>query len=515
MKTKIISIVLLLINSIAFGQQEKMGLPKANWYNLDLKADGMFGISMDKAYTELLKGKKARPVIVAVIDDGLDTAHEDLKKVTWINRKEIPGNKIDDDKNGYTDDVNGWNFLGSSQESFVIDNDEIVLDVRKYRLLFGDKDSTEIAKKDLPVYRLYKVKEKELNQKVKDANAEIANVTPFLSDVSVILKKMGKDDPTLDDFKNFKPSNESEARAQNFMLTVLQGNQHAKAYLAYTRQHLEKQQHDMQYNLNINYDSRAKYPNEFLPEKKWFYGNADIYGPVAPAHGTHVAGIIAALRNNGLGINGVADHVQIMPIRAVTEGDLRGIDEAGAIRYAVDNGAKVINMSFGSCIAQDRQFAEDAIKYALSKDVLFIQASGNSHHNEDVDRSDVNKLIKSDPHIAAMFIVVGASGFIDNNELAAPFSNYGKQTIDVFAPGMDIKSTIPGNHYEAHDGTSMATPVVSGLAAVIREYYPKLTARQVKEIIMKSVVKRDSLKDLCISGGVVNAYEALKLAAKY
>lgn len=512
MKISLISAVLILIGSITFAQQHQ---PAANWYNLDLKADGMFGISMDKSYAELLKGKKARPVIVAVIDGGMDINHEDLKNVVWTNPKEIPGNGKDDDKNGYIDDVHGWNFLGSSKESFEYDNDLITVEVRNYKARFGDKDSTEISKKDLPDYRKYVARREELNTKLEKVNQEIESTLRFFTDIDAVTRKIGKDNPALEDFEKFVPSNDSEAKAQQFIIPVLKKNPDFKGFLEHAKARLEEQQHDAQYHLNTNYDPRAKYADEFAPAKKWFYGNGNVYGAVPPAHGTHVAGIVGAERDNNIGINGVANAVQIMPVRAIPDGNASGRDEAAAIRYAADNGAKVINMSFGLSKAQHKELVEEAVNYALSKDILFIQAAGNGHDNLDLTTGYPNRKTKVDQKFLDCFIKVGASGFTDDEQLVVPFSNYGKLSVDVFAPGLGINSTIPGNLYEAHSGTSMAAPVVAGMAAVIREYYPKLTARQVKEIIMKSVVKREVLKDLCVSSGIVNAYNALKLAETY
>lgn len=515
MKRSFISAILVLIGSVAFAQHEQPRIPAANWYNLDLKADGMFGISMDKSYAELLKGKKASPVIVAVIDGGMDISHEDLKNVVWTNPKEIPGNGKDDDKNGYIDDVHGWNFLGSSKESFEYDNDLITIEVRNYSRRFGDKDSTAISKKDLPDYRKYIAKRDELKAKLEKVNQEIDNTLRFFTDVNAVTKKIGKDNPVLEDFEKFVPSNDSEAKARQFMIPVLKKNPDFKAFMERSKSQLEEKQHDAQYHLNTNYDPRAKYADEFAPGKKWFYGNGNVYGAVPPAHGTHVAGIVGAERNNNIGINGVANAVQIMPIRAIPDGYGSDRDEAGAIRYAADNGAKVINMSFGLSKAQHKELVEEAVNYALSKDILFIQAAGNGHDNLDLTTGYPNRKTTVDQKFLDSFIKVGASGFTDDEQLVVPFSNYGKQSVDVFAPGLGINSTIPGNLYEAHSGTSMAAPVVAGMAAVIREYYPKLTARQVKEIIMKSVVKREVLKDLCVSSGIVNAYDALKLAETY
>ncbi len=428
-KKLMVTAVIGLTSLNVFAQQ---GLP-ANWYNLDLKADGVFGISMEKAYAELLKGKKPKPVIVAVIDGGLDISHEDLQGKIWTNSKEIAGNGKDDDKNGYVDDVHGWNFLGSSKESFEYTNDAIVQEVRKLRV------SPDTAK--------YKSKLAELNDQIKKAVAE-------------------------------------------------------KDSLA------------INYYLNLDYDPRSKNAKEYAQER--FYGNGNVGGNLPPAHGTHVAGIIAAVRNNGIGISGVADAVLLMPIRTIPDGDAREKDIANAIRYAVDNGASVINMSFGfSAAAEDAGMVISAVKYAVSKDVLFICASGNGNDEMKNAGGYPDRESDRDKYLTDVFIKVSASGFADDANLKVSFSNWSKTTVDVFAPGLGINSTIPGNKYEVHSGTSMAAPVVAGMAAVIRSYYPKLTAKQVKEIIIKSVVKREPLKEKCITGGVVNAYDALLLAAEY
>lgn len=517
MKRYLLSAAIISIATLCFAQQQQQQpiMPKPNWYNLDLKDDGQFGISIDKSYLELLTGKQSNPVIVAVIDGGLDISHEDLKNVVWTNPKEIPGNGIDDDKNGYIDDVNGWNFLGSSKESFEYDNDLIVMELRRYMARFGDRDSTKVPKKELEDYRKYLSQRIELEGRVKKLQQEIDNTNRFLTDITAVLNRVGKENPTLDDFNKFVPANASEHKAREFIIPVLKNNPDLKSYLEQSKAQLTEKQHDVDYHLNLNYDPRKKFAEEFSAARGRFYGNGNVYGAVPPEHGTHVAGILAAQRNNGIGINGVGDAVKIMAIRAIPDGYGLDKDQANAIRYAADNGAKVINMSFGLSTATDRKIVQEAVNYALSKDVLFIQAAGNGHDNLDAGTGYPNRQSTVDQKFIDSFIKVGASGFTDDAQLVVPFSNYGKQSVDVFAPGLGINSTLPGNRYEAHSGTSMAAPVVAGLAAVIRAYYPKLKAKQVKEVIMRSVIKREVLKDLCVSSGIINAYNAIKLAAKY
>ncbi|MCC8423602.1 S8 family serine peptidase [Mucilaginibacter sp. UR6-11] len=506
-----ISAAMTLVPGLLYGQ--KIVLP-ADWQNLDLKKNGVFGIGIDKAYEQLQKGKKARTVIVAVIDGGLDISQEDLQGVIWTNPREIPGNGRDDDHNGYVDDIHGWNFLGSAHDDYEYDNDDLVIEIRRGLARFGNRDSTALSPVELRDYRQYLLNRKALQARLDEAGKDISHMNQLMADIDSILRKMGKTEPTVNDFEQFVPTDPTLENTRKLILSELKKNPDFKGYMDHAKHLLEEREHDVQYLLNINYDPRARYAADYAPERGRFYGNPHVSGAVPPEHGTHVAGIIGALRHNGIGINGVADHVLIMPVRAIPDGGGRDIDEANAIRYAAENGAKVINMSFGLSTANDRVAVEAAVKYAASKDVLFIQAAGNGGDNLDLshgypDRSAGNT------GILRYFIKVGASGAQDDDRLLPHYSNYGKIAVDVFAPGVNINSTMPGNRYEVHSGTSMAAPVVAGLAAVIREYYPKLTAIQVKEIILRSVTKRDILIDKCVSGGVVNACGALKLAATY
>jgi len=282
------------------------------------------------------------------------------------------------------------------------------------------------------------------------------------------------------------------------------------------------------YQLNLEFDPRSIVGDNYNNPEEHYYGAADVTGPGAD-HGTHVAGIIGAARNNSIGINGIADNVLLMSVRAVPNGDERDKDVANAIRYAADNGAKVINMSFGKPYSPNKKVVDEAVKYAMSKDVLLIHAAGNDGQNLDSTIFYPNRDYEDGKGTANAWIEVGASGPGDDETLVASFSNYSKTGVDVFAPGVAIYSSTPGSKYDYHDGTSMAAPVVTGLAALIRSYYPKLKAVQVKEIILKSVTKVNhpvtifingepkqvQMTDVCNTGGVVNAYNALKLAASY
>jgi subtilisin family serine protease len=504
---------------------------KANWQNLDLKSDTTFGISTEKAYKELLKGKKSVKVIVAVNDGGVEATHEDLKRIMWVNTKEIAGNGKDDDKNGYIDDINGWNFIGGPKESVNFETLELTRLVRRDQERFATTTDANVAEKDKKDFEVFKAERADLEKQLAEAKENLVGITGFKTALDAVVKKIGKENPTVEDFKNFKPGTEVEGRIQGVLTQQLEKGSFKDFYEDQIVEGLDYYTRQANYNLNLDYDPRSIVGDDPNNVKEKFYGNNDVAGPDA-MHGTHVAGIIAADRTNKLGILGVADNVAIMGVRCTPNGDERDKDVANAIRYAVDNGAKVINMSFGKAYSWNKAIVNEAMKYAASKDVLIVQAAGNENKNIDLENNFPNHKDLDEKTIAS-WITVGASGPKDDETLKASFSNFGKTQVDVFAPGVQIYSTVPGSKYKNLDGTSMASPVVAGLAGLIRSYYPKLTAAQVKEIIVKSVTKVNHnveyakgeepgaekvsipFSDLCISGGIVNTYNALKLAATY
>lgn len=499
---------------------------KANWQNLDLKTDTTFGISTEKAYLELLKGKKSTPVLVAVIDGGIDIEHEDLKKTIWTNPKEVAGDGKDNDKNGYIDDLHGWDFIGGAKGNVHWDNIELTRLVRKYRTQFTTKDTTKLSGKDLADFETYQKLRTDLNQKTAVAKKSWQNLTNAKTGMASMLTKIGNQNPSIADIEKFTPENQVESVAKaNALRLVPRFKDFKEFYQAVIADAYDHHNTQVQYHYNLDFDPRSIVGDNYADSKERKYGNADVAGPDAD-HGSHCAGIIGAVRDNNLGIKGVADNVVIMSVRTVPDGDERDKDVANAIRYAAENGAKVVSMSFGKGYSWDKKAVDEAVKYAMSKDVLLVHAAGNDNLNLDVDKNF--PLAKyEDGGEAANWIEVGASGSKDDNTLKASFSNYGKTTVDVFAPGVDINSTTPGSTYALHSGTSMAAPVVAGLASLIRSYYPKLSAAQVKEIILKSVVKVNhtvttkvngqntelAFADLCKTGGIINAYNALQLAS--
>lgn len=492
----------------------------ANWQNLDLAYDSVYGVSANKAYTELLKGKTSTTVIVAVIDDGTDINHEDLKAHIWKNKNEKMGNSTDDDKNGYIDDVNGWNFLGNKMQSYEIDNYEVTRLVRTYQSFFKYPSDIKNNPSEYEDYQkaisIYESKKKEYETLDKRLNSSI---TYFES----LQKKLNRDSLSIKDLQENPSSDSLIAITTNRLIANMQrGTAYAKA-IADMKKTIESNKAHLDYHVNLQYDPRILVGDDDANINDRNYGNRTVVSE--GDHGTHVSGIIGAVRDNNKGIDGVADNVQLMILRVVPNGDERDKDIALAIRYAVDNGARVINMSFGKPLSYKKEFIDDAVQYAISKNVLLVHAAGNESLDLDVEKRFPNpNYKKTNGNAWSNWIDVGASA-ADGNP--GTFSNYGKKYVDLFAPGVKINSTILNNEYAPKNGTSMAAPVVSGVAALILSYYPNITAPQLKELLMKTVYKPTqqvkkpgapetmiSYSDLCKSAGIVNVYNALKLAKK-
>ena len=502
-----------------------------NWGASDLLKDTIPGMSVDKAYAEVLKKRKGQKVIVGVIDSGVDIEHEDLKNVIWVNKGETPGNGIDDDKNGYIDDIHGWNFLGD----IVGENMEYVRFIKKLGPKYEGKTEASVGAADRAEYALYKKAKAEFETEHQQALANKTQYEQILSNVrpahTAISKKLGKENYTKEDLEGIK--NPSAAEQQqiggltqmlNFADTVPEVIKQLEDGVAFFSGRL-----DTHFNMSTNFRKVLKDNPDDITDK--FYGNNDVDGPDPKKedaqHGTHVAGIIAAQRNNGIGINGVASNVEIMVLRAVPDGDEYDKDIALAIRYAVDNGAKVINTSFGKYYSPHPEWVWDAIKYASDKDVLIVNAAGNEGFDLDSVQVYPNDQKGTDAEISDTFITIGALNYKYGSELVANFSNYGNSNVDVFAPGVKIWSTTPLNNYEYLQGTSMAAPAVAGVAAMIRSYYPNLSAKQVKQILMNSGLSSstpvmlagdpsntDNFTNISKSGKMVNMYNALIMADK-
>ena len=476
------------------------------WSHLDLVKDSVPGMSVDKAYAELLQGKKGKKVIVGIVDSGVDINHEDLKAVIWTNPKEIPNNGKDDDKNGYIDDMHGWNFLGDAV------NEQL--------------EMTRIVKQG-PSAPEYAKAKAQLDAERADAIAGKEMYEGYLKSVKDMQVYLKKDNFTLEDIKAITSDDETIKNNKAFFSRVLTRLSIAD-FTEQVKGGIKHFNDQLSYNLNPDFDGRSivgDKPNDINDTK---YGNNNVVGPdpEEALHGTHVAGIVAQVRNNNLGGDGVANMVEIMAVRAVPNGDEYDKDIALGIRYAVDNGAKVINGSFGKYFSPHKEWVQDALKYAAKKDVLVIFAAGNDSKNLDVHNKYPSDSYDGAPEISDNVLIVGALNATYSANMVAPFSNYGKNNVDVFAPGMQIYATTPNNNYRYLQGTSMASPNVAGVAALIRSYYPKLSAAQVKQIIMASgtplkntvLVDEDqhdaNFSEISKSGRIVNAYNALLMASK-
>ncbi len=498
------------------------------WQLQDYRKDSVFGAGVNKAYNELLKGKNASPVIVAIIDAGLDTAHEDLVGHIWTNTGEIPGNGIDDDHNGYVDDVHGWNFLGgrdgrnitiesyeSYREYYRLNNEPSTNNfqdsayfgkVRKYLL----KDSFQLSQAVFFLGQLIpqmRAADSIFKLNLHKDSVYARDVAKFQTQDSalVLLKKN-----TLMYFKKYGVM--SEMPLGGFI-------READSYLQISREKLKY------FSGDPNALRREIVGDDYNNINDRNYGNNNIAAGT-PTHGTHVAGIIAASRGNGIGMDGIDAQVYIMALRVVPDGDERDKDVALAIRYAVDNGARIVNMSFGKYISPGKKWVDDAVRYAEEHDVLLVDAAGNEFQNLDSVTHYPNPEYELSGRNSCCWLTVGANAGGPDSLVLAPFSNYGKKEVDLFAPGVKVYSTVPGNMYASYSGTSMAAPMVSGIAALLLEYYPELSARQLKYILTHSVMKIPGnevkwpgpgqwvdFSQLSASGGIINAYNALKLAA--
>ncbi|KGO92773.1 S8 family peptidase [Flavobacterium subsaxonicum] len=478
------------------------------WSDLDLLTDTIPGMSVDRVY-ELLKGRKAKKIIVGVVDSGVDIEHPDLQGSIWTNPKEIAGNGIDDDKNGYIDDIHGWNFLGDIAH----ENMEFV------RILKKGDDGSET----------YKKAKAEYDTQVNEAKAGKQQMDFILKADKSFVEKTGKTNYTAEDLQALKLTDPTQNAIKQRFIQIL-SNVSREDLVKQLADGVEHYDSELKYHLNKEYDARkilGDNPDDLTNKS---YGNNNVIGPdkEGAKHGTHVAGIIAQGRGNNLGGDGVAtDVVEIMGVRAVPDGDEYDKDVALALRYAVDNGAKVINGSFGKYYATHSDWVYDAIKYAAEKDVLIVFAAGNEGLDLDGEsgarfpNDDKNTLTEYTDNI----LTIGALTYEYGPELVADFSNYGKTKVDVFSPGVRIYATTPNNTYSFLQGTSMASPNAAGVAALIRAYYPTLKAAQVKQIIMESglpvtfdVILGGDAKnskpftDISRSGKIVNAYNAIIMA---
>lgn len=499
-----------------------------SWDFQDLVQDTIPGMSVDKAYAEIIKNKKGRTVIVGVVDSGVDINHEDLDGVLWTNEDEIPNNGIDDDKNGYIDDVHGWNFLGDVEAEQL----EMSRIIQKYEPIFKGKTLDQIPAKQKEMFATYKRARKEYDEDYEKYSQQLQQYQQIVQFVEqahqMVSSKLGKEDYTKEELAAQQFTEPMMQQAKNGLMQMFEYEDSIPEFLESINEGIVDLTSRVNDNLNLDGHYRDVVGDDPDDINDTDYGNNNVVGPTPEGalHGTHVAGIIAAERNNGIGANGVANNVKIMTVRAVPDGDERDKDIALALRYAVDNGAKVINTSFGKYYSQNPEWVYDAIKYAAKKDVLIVNAAGNEAYDLDGGKTVYpNDQLADNIEFADNVITIGALNDVYSGDLVAPFSNYGKSNVDVFAPGMEIWSTTPENKYRFLQGTSMAAPEVAGVAAMLRGYFPQFSAKQIKEILMQSGTTSNmtvilggdpdttrKFSEISKSGKMVNMYNAFKMA---
>lgn len=535
---------LFLLFLFYFNNLTSFGQTSQNWHWKDNTTDSVHGISLKKAY-ELLANlnQKSSPIIVAVIDGGIDTNHIALKNLLWKNGKEIPNNKIDDDKNGYTDDIHGWNFLGG-KDGRNVDKAaaEMTRIYHRYKTKYEDQfiDTNQFNSSEKKNYSIWK----QTSDEIKISENDLSSIE-YIKMAGNALKKMGalllKEIPdsnfTVFDLESYQPIGRVTLETKMaYLRTVKILGIEKESNFPEIIKDLEEYVEGKEKAASAKEEAPAPIREDIIKDDYFnfsdkYYGNNDITGPNA-RHGTHVAGLVASIPDSNWQVNTWYPNLKIMGIRAVPDGDEYDKDVALAIRYAVDNGAKIINMSFGKSYSPEQAWVDSAIRYAGQKDVLLIHSAGNEFYNLDIKKVYPNTYSPSFKDTADNVITVGASSDPSlNNFLLTDFSNYGEKTVDVLSPGNKIYSTIPGkDNYGYLQGTSMASPIVSHIAAMIRSYFPYLTAIQVKKIILNSVWKpidknikyvipnRDlekTLLQVCTTGGIVNAANAIEFAKAF
>ena len=535
MKKVLIAAAFLASFSFAFAQDKMQNNDLKTWYHKDFSTTNVYGVNTNNAYKFLeSKGLKPRTVVVGVLDSGVEVDHPGLINNMWKNPNEIPNNGIDDDKNGYVDDIYGWNFIGGKTADVDADNLEVTRMVKKYQPIFEGTDSAKNKANQAKMpeeYAMYQKSKKLFDEKGSEAKQYYQYFSGFNNAIPSIIKTLNGKTLTKANLAAIKPASQEDSRnlqilnslvqeAENVGKTPKEVEELLKKEVEGALKHYESQATK---HYNLDFDPRKEIVGDNYDNyNEKHYGNNHYEGPDA-SHGTHVSGIIAGLPHGNEAQYGVAHKVaKIMTVRAVPDGDERDKDVANAIRYAVDNGAKILNMSFGKAVSPGKKHVWDAMKYAEKKGVLLVKAAGNENQNiGENEYFPTNFMKQSDekPFVSNM-IVVGASTN-NNQNLRARFSNYNGKMVDVFAPGQEIYSTVPDAKYEYLQGTSMASPVVAGAAAVLWAYMPSLTPQQIKEALVKTVNKSTvnanvdssaNFDQISVAGGVIDLYKAAQYA---
>ncbi len=498
-----LSLLAVGITGMSYGQVDKKVV---NWYN------GKAGMETEAAY-KMLKKRETKTVVVAIIDSGIDIEHEDLKGKIWVNTDEIAGNGIDDDNNGYIDDVHGWNFLGNANGK-----NANAMRLERTRIYSELKGKSKLTTEEQELFDKVSAELEEERGTYEGYLGQMDMLAPMIENIpSMLESKLGKKDATVKDIEKYIKKHPEEEQMMGLAIAVVSGE--------LTMETIKEQKEQIQGMLdthhNADFNGReviGDNPSDFADVK---YGNSDVEGPDA-LHGTHVGGIVGSIRGNKLGGDGVANDVLLMSLRAVPDGDEFDKDIALAIRYAVDNGAQIINMSFGKAYSPNAKEVYEAFKYADSKGVLCIHAAGNDHKNIDVEPNFPTSMYSFQTEKLDHFLTIGSCTRNTEEKLPSSFSNYGKKGVDVFAPGSEIYNAVPQSDYMVLQGTSMACPMVSGAAAMLKSYFPDMTMKQIAEVLLSTAKSYNGVMqthpetkkmvdfgELSVTGGVVNLKNAV------
>jgi subtilisin family serine protease len=529
-----IRLVILTI-SVAFltvqisGQNGTEGEGSAQqWHHKDFETDNVPGVSTIRAYEEVLKEREPGKIIVAVLDDGIDISHEDLKGRIWTNQDEIPANGIDDDGNGYVDDIHGWNFLGNAEgENLIFDTYELTRIYARMHDKFDEADTSQMNPEESKQYTRYLDIKGKFESEKEESDLYYKDITEFKAEfdrsVAMVEKHTDADELNAELLDTLKIRRDRKAKKARKKLYRFYSYGYDESIIEEAVEYLRIA---VDYHYNPEFNSRPLIGDDPEDLDDRSYGNPQVFVE-GQTHGTSVSALIGAVRSNGLGIDGIAPNVELMPVRIIPDGDERDKDVANGIYYAVDNGAKVLNMSFGKGYSPDSDHVKRAIRYAEEKGVLMVTGSGNDGQDNDSVDNYPNKYY-SDGTECKTWISVGATSKHPDSTLVTDFSNYGKTTVDLMAPGENVMSLAPGDTTEVVDGTSFSSPIVAGVAALVWSYFPELTAAEIRTVLMQSSTSfsesrvllpgtMDQMKgfgELSVTGGIVNAYKAVLLADK-
>lgn len=567
MKKMFLFLALSLFANMTYAQLLKNGSSNdkkqsdLDWFNCSFDKDGIYGAEVNKAY-DFLKDKKIkkRPV-VAIIGTGLDIEHEDLKDAIWKNPKEKKINGKDNDKNGYIDDIHGWNFLGGKDgtvmEKTMEEGDREFIrlfdkgygkyfyDGENFYQMINDKKTKVPAPDNMNEYRYY------VNRVLSESR--IAGSYGGYQ-LSYLIRDYGKhfdrmmrakypnQELTQKEFgicydpKAAKRDSLSEVAFMIYIMgfTVSQTDSWDVVHNAIKSGDqitMAKEEYEKAMQQYGNDGRKEIVGDNYLDLNDYKYGNNVLLTSDAFA-GTMLGGIIAANRENDWGMNGIMDKAELMTLRVkANEGEPYLKDVVLAIRYAVDNHADIIMLPQQATLYPDNQkkWVDEALKYAESKGVLVVVPT--REYSVDMAKMEFypNRWMTGEKELTNLMIVASS----DKNGNPSMSSNYGAKEVDLFAPGTDVYSSYTGDTYQKASGAGLAAAATVGVAALIKAYYPELSGSQIRNLLIKSVTSRADAEvekgirvkdrvtqdlflfgDLCLSKGILNAYNAVIAADK-